>query len=155
VGIFAVQLARIHGAYVIATSSQQRVETARMLGADDVIDHAATDFTSIEPVDLVFDTAGGDRLTRSVDVLKPGGRLVSVAERPSQELCDEHGVEGAFFIVEPNRNQLIELARLADRGALQVLIDQTYPLSDARKAFDHVMSRGGGGKVVLTVTGVG
>jgi len=60
-----------------------------------------------------------------------------------------------FFVVEPSRDQLIELARPADGGAVQVLIDQTYPLSDAGKAFDHVMSRGGKGKVALTVTGAG
>jgi NADPH:quinone reductase-like Zn-dependent oxidoreductase len=150
VGGFAVQLARIHGAYVMATTSKRRVEAARMLGADEVIDHTSTDFTTIQPVDLVFDTAGGDRLTRSVEVLKEGGRLVSVAERPPQGLT-EHDVEGVFFVVEPNQEQLTELARYANQGAIQVLIDHTYPLTKASEAFEHLMNRGGRGKVVLTV----
>ena len=82
VGAHAVQLARLYGAYVIATASGPRVALTRELGADDVVDHTSTDFTSVEPVDLVFDTVGGERLERSVEVLGEGGRLVSVAENP-------------------------------------------------------------------------
>lgn len=153
VGAFAVQLARLHGAYVIATASGERVALARDLGADSVIAHTEEDFTAIEPVDLVFDTAGGERLSRSVEVLRTGGRLVSVAEEPPEDLCRDNGVEGVFFVVEPNRDQLGELTRLADLGRLQVVIDRTYQLADGRAAFERTLSGGGRGKVVLTVTG--
>ena len=149
VGAYAVQLARLHGAYVIATASGPRVALARELGADEVIDHTATDFTSIEPVDLVFDTAGRDRLMQSVDVLEEGGRLVSVAEDPPEE-ATERGIEATWFLVESNSSQLTQLGDLADRGGLRVLVERTYPLSDAREAFAFLMEQGGTGKVVLT-----
>lgn len=150
VGAYAVQLARRHGAYVIATASASRVAAARALGADEVIDHTATDFTAIEPVDLVFDTAGGERLARSVDVLGQGGRLVSVAGDPPA-VASEQGIEASWFLVESKPDQLEELSHLADTGALRVLVERTYPLSDAREAFAYLMEQGGTGKVVLTV----
>jgi len=151
VGAYAVQLAHLHGAYVIATASGERVEAARTLGADEVIDHTVADFSTIAPVNLVFDTVGGDRLAHSLSVLEPGGRLVSVAEEPPPAMCAEHGVEGNFFIVEPDRNQLEELARLADQGQLRVLVDRTYSLAEARRAFERSLDRTGLGKVVLRV----
>lgn len=149
VGAYAVQLARLHGAYLIATASGSRVALARALGADEVIDHTSTDFTTIDPVDLVFDTAGGKRLKRSVEVLDRGGRLVSVADDPPATVTDQ-GIEATWFLVESNQDQLTELARLADAGALRVSVERTYPLSDAKEAFAHLMEQGGTGKVVLT-----
>ena len=151
VGAYAVQLARLHGAYVIATASGERVGAARTLGADEVIDHMVADFSAIAPVNLVFDTVGGDRLVHSVSVLEPGARLISVAEEPPHDLCAEHGVDGHFFIVEPNRIQLEELARLADQGQLRVLVDRIYSLAEAQEAFERSLDRGGLGKVVLRV----
>ena len=66
----------------------------------------------IEPVDLVFDTAGGERLVRSPSVLREGGRLVSVAEQPPQAT----GVSTVYFVVQPNRRQLVQIAELLDGG---------------------------------------
>jgi NADPH:quinone reductase-like Zn-dependent oxidoreductase len=151
VGAYAVQLADLHGAYVIVTASGERVEAARTLGADEVIDHMVADFSAIAPVILVFDTVGGDRLARSVSVVEPGGRLVSVAEEPPRDQCADRGVEGIFFIVGPNRSQLEELARLADRSQLRVPVDRTYSLAEARDAFERSLDRSGLGKVVLRV----
>lgn len=151
VGAYAVQLAHLHGAYVIATASGERVEAARTLGADEVIDHTVADFSAIAPVNLVFDTAGGDRLVRSLSMLEPGGRLVSVAEELPHGICADHGVDCSFFIVEPNRTELDELARLADQGQLRVLVDSIYTLTDAREAFERSLDRSGLGKVVLRV----
>jgi NADPH:quinone reductase-like Zn-dependent oxidoreductase len=151
VGAYAVQLARLHGAYVVATASGERVNSARQFGADEVIDHTTADFTAIDPVDLVFDTAGGDRLLRSVEVLERGGRLVSLAEDPPSEVCEQRGIEAAWFLVEPNPDQLAELTSLADRGLLRVLVERTFPLANARDAFAYTSSEGGRGKVVLSV----
>jgi NADPH:quinone reductase-like Zn-dependent oxidoreductase len=151
VGAYAVQLARLHGAYVIATASGERVNSARQFGADEVIDHTTADFTAIDPVDLVFDTAGGDRLLRSVNVLERGGRLVSVAEDPPSEVCEQRGIAAAWFLVESNADQLAELTSLADRGLLRVVVERTFPLADARDAFAYISSEGGRGKVVLSV----
>lgn len=150
VGAFAVQLARLHGAYVIATASASREAIAHLLGADEVLVHPATDFTAIEPVDLVFDTAGGERLERSVGVLGKGGRLVSVADDPPAE-ASEAGIDATWFLVESNLYQLAELSHLADTGALRVFVERACPLSEARDAFAYLMARGGTGKVVLTV----
>jgi NADPH:quinone reductase-like Zn-dependent oxidoreductase len=141
VGQFATQLAHGRGAHVIATTSA--VEDARALGADEAIDHTRTRFEdAVEPVDLVFDTAGGDRLLRSPAVLKPGGRLVSVAEESP---------DATYFVVEPSREQLVELARLADAGELRPLVDGVFALADARAAFERSLGSGKRGKVVLRV----
>lgn len=149
VGAFAVQLARHRGAYVIATASGERASLARELGADEVIDHTVTDFTDLEPVDLVFDTAGGQRLKHSVDVLEEGGRLISIAEEPPTAEASSRGIEAAWFLVQTSQDQLGELARLADAAALQTHVDRTYPLIEAREAFVYTQDRGGPGKVVL------
>lgn len=144
VGSFAVQLARSRGAHVIGTASTGGVETARGLGADEVVDNATMRFEEeVDLVDLVFDTAGGEVLRRSPAILRGVGRLVSVAEEPSGE--------GIYFVVDPDREQLVELAGLADRGELRPLVDSVYPLSAAPEAFARSMEPGKRGKVVLRV----
>jgi NADPH:quinone reductase-like Zn-dependent oxidoreductase len=144
VGSLAVQLARALGAHVVATVSPGGVETARALGADEVVDNTTTRFEeAVDPVDLVFDTAGGDLLGRSPAIVRKGGRLVSIAEEPSGE--------GTYFVVEPNREQLVELARLVDGGALRPLVDSVFSLGEARAAFERSMATGKRGKVVLSV----
>jgi NADPH:quinone reductase-like Zn-dependent oxidoreductase len=148
VGHFAIQLARVRGAQVIAPVSSANVEPARELGADEVIDTAKARFEDVvDAVDLVLDTAGGERLERSPAVLRRGGRLVSVAEEPPPE----EGISTAYFVVEPNREQLIELAALVDRGDLRPAIDRVFALADAREAFERSLSPGGRGKIVLRV----
>lgn len=150
VGAFAIQLARIRGAYVIATTSKRRVDTARLLAADEVLDHTASDFTTIEPVDLVFDTAGGERLRRSIDVLRPGGRLISVAEDPPVEIARQAGIEAKWYLVQSRPDQLVELAHLVDQGRLRGTVDETYHLTEAGEAFAR-LEGGSTGKIVLTV----
>jgi NADPH:quinone reductase-like Zn-dependent oxidoreductase len=148
VGHFAVQLARAHGAHVTATASSANVEAARELGADEVVDHTSVRFEDVvEPVDLVFDTAGGERLVRSPAVVRPGGRIVSVAEEPAQS----PELMALYFVVEPNREQLIEIARLVDSGDLRPTIDEAFPLADARRAFERSLGANRRGKIVLRV----
>jgi NADPH:quinone reductase-like Zn-dependent oxidoreductase len=121
------------------------VETVRELGADEVVDRTAARFEDvIEPVDVVFDTVGGRLLERSPAVLKPGGRLVSIATEPPEG--------GVYFVVEPNRDQLTELARLADAGKLRPVVDAVFPLEQARAAFERSLEKTGRrGKIVLNV----
>jgi NADPH:quinone reductase-like Zn-dependent oxidoreductase len=143
VGGFAVQLARARGAHVIGTASGANLGLVRQLGAHEAID-AATRFEDAgEPVDLVFDTAGGERLRRAVAVLRAGGRLVSVAEEPPDG--------GVYFIVEPNREQLRSIARLADAGELRPPSVDIFQLTSAREAFARSLERGRPRKVVLDV----
>jgi NADPH:quinone reductase-like Zn-dependent oxidoreductase len=154
VGAYAVQLALAHGAHVVAVTSKARLESARRLGAHEVIDHADTPFEEkVGPVDLVFDTSGGDKLARSFDVLAEGGRLISIASRPPLDRAEEKGVEAQFFIVEPNVAQLQRLAELAEGGQLQPAIDRVYPLGEAVTAFRRSLSGDAVGKVVLNVAG--
>ncbi|HET9558888.1 MAG TPA: NADP-dependent oxidoreductase, partial [Actinomycetota bacterium] len=149
VGQFATQLARWRGAQVIGTTSRVNSDLVRQLGADQVIDGATPGFEdAVEPVDLVFDTVGGDRLARSPAVICQGGRLVSVAEEPP---VSGAAIQTRYFVVEPDRGQLVELGRLLDRGVLRVAIDSVYALEDARAAFERSLAAGKRGKVVLRV----
>ena len=109
VGQFATQLARWRGAYVIGTASGgAAVEDVLALGGNEIIDRAAVPFEkAVSPVDLVFDTVGGETLARSAAVLRERGRLVSVTEEPRAAPSE---VEATFFVVEPSREQLIQLA---------------------------------------------
>ena len=144
VGGLAVQLARTRDAYVIGSARAADLGLVRELGAQEAVDAATSIEDAMEPVDLVFDTVGGERLRRSRAVLRPGGRLVSVAEEPPDG--------GEYFIVEPNHVQLTTIARLADAGELRPPSVEIFPLASAREAFARSLERGRRGKVVLAVS---
>ena len=147
VGGFAVQLARWRGAIVIGTASSHNAAFVRGLGASEVIDYRAVRFEEVaREIDVVFDTVGGDTLGRSWSVLKPGGRLITIAA--SVEETSDPREREAFFIVRPDREQLTEIARLIDAGQLRPVVDRVFPLSLARQAFEHKAARG---KAVLKV----
>jgi NADPH:quinone reductase-like Zn-dependent oxidoreductase len=148
VGAFAVQLARWRGAHVIGTASANNVALVRALGADEVIDYRTRRFEDVvHGLDVVFDTVGGETLERSWGILKPGGRLVTIAT--SGEGSQDPRVREAFFIVEANGAQLGEIARLIDGGHLRPVVDAIFPLPQARQAYEHRPTHG---KVVLRVT---
>ena len=100
----------------------------------------------VRQVDVVFDTVGGETLERSLSVLKPGGSLVTVAA--SGEQTTDERIRAAYFIVEPSRTQLAEIARLIDGGVLRPVVGAVFPLAEAREAYQHKPVRG---KVVLHV----
>jgi NADPH:quinone reductase-like Zn-dependent oxidoreductase len=153
VGGFAVQLARWRGAHVAATASTGNVAAARRLGVDQVVDHLAGRFEdTVGQVDLVVDTVGGERLRRSPAVLRRGGRLVSVAETPSAEdAAAARGITAVYFVVTPNREQLVELAGLIDGGELRPTVDRVFSLANARAAFQLSLGDHRPGKIVLRV----
>lgn len=154
VGHIAVQLAQQCGAYVIGTVSSANIESAQQLGIAEIIDYTTTRFEEVvSPVDLVFDTVGGDRLDRSPSVVRPGGRLVSVASEPSQERAAAHSIEALYFVVEPNGQQLNELTKRIDAGQLRPVIAAVFPLVDARQAFEYSLTAHKSGKIVLRVAG--
>ena len=100
VGLYAVQLAHIHGARIITTVSAQDIDFVKRLGADEVIDYKASRFEKeVRDVDVVFDAVGGDTLERSWGLLRPGGRMITIAA-DSEGTADQR-VKDAFFIVEP------------------------------------------------------
>jgi NADPH:quinone reductase-like Zn-dependent oxidoreductase len=147
VGIFAVQLARRLGAHVIATASSANLDFVRSLGADEALDYRTARFeTELRDVDVVFDTVGGETLARSWSVLRPGGRLVTIAA--SEEGTRDPRAQAAFFIVEPRGDQLEEIARRIDAGELRTFVDAVLPLAEAQSAYARKPARG---KVVLRV----
>jgi NADPH:quinone reductase-like Zn-dependent oxidoreductase len=152
VGLFAVQLAHLRGACVIATASARNAEFVKQLGADEVIDYETSRFEDqVGNVDIVFDAVGGDTLNRSWTVLKPSGRIVTIAA-DSEAIADQR-VKDAFFIVEPNQEQLLEVAKLLDAGSLKAFVSAVVPLKEASIAYSrHVPDKRGYGKVVVAVS---
>lgn len=150
VGIFAIQLARSRGAYVITTVSARNSEFVMGLGANETIDYKAARFEDeARDIDVVFDAVGGDTLRRSWGVLKPNGRLVTIAadsEGPSDERTKQ-----AFFIVEPNRRQLLEIGNLLEAGDLRPVVDTILPFSQASEAYMANVRKQGRGKLVVAV----
>ena len=147
VGLFAVQIAHGIGAHVIGTASGHNLEFVRSLGADEVIDYRARSFEdAVTGVDVVFDTVGGDTLARSWGVLRLGGRMVTIAA--DAEHTREQRVKDAFFVVEPNHEQLTRISRMIDAGKLRVFVGAAFPLQEASQAYAHKPVRG---KVVLVV----
>jgi NADPH:quinone reductase-like Zn-dependent oxidoreductase len=152
VGVFLVQLARDARAHVITTVRAPDIDFVRDLGAEEVLDRNLVRFEeATAPVDLVIDTAGGNTLVRSFQVVVPGGAIVSLVEPPPAELARKHNVRTAFFIVEPNREQLIELARRIDAGRVSIVVDRVFPLGETRRAFEYALGAHHRGKIVLQV----
>jgi NADPH:quinone reductase-like Zn-dependent oxidoreductase len=151
VGVFATQLARRKGARVIVTSSARDADFVRGLGADEVLDYATTRFEEVvHDVDIVFDTVGGDTLARSWRVVKPGGSLVSVVSPLSgQPVRDD--IRYVYFIVKPSGAQLREIGALIDAGQIHPVVDQVFPLAQARQAHEAAASGHPRGKIVITV----
>lgn len=147
-GLFAVQIARWRGAHVSGTASTHNLEFVQWLGAEQAIDYRARRFEDVAgSVDVVFDTVGGDTLARSWGVLRPGGRMVTIAA--SAERASEPRVRDAFFIVEPSREQLGRIARMIEANLLRPVADSVFPLASARLAYERHPVRG---KVVLDMT---
>lgn len=153
VGSFAVQLAKRAGAYVIATTSGPHVELVSSLGADEVIDYRSTDFTTVvKNLDVVLDTLGGESQARSFGVLRPGGMMVTLQPPGIDDaVARSHGVRAGLVAVTAHGGRTAELAALLQAGALKVVIDQTFPLAEARAAHERSESGRARGKIVLQV----
>jgi NADPH:quinone reductase-like Zn-dependent oxidoreductase len=151
VGVFAVQLARRHGAKVIATASAGNLAFVESLGASQVLDYHAAPFErTVRDVDVVFDTVGGETLERSWQVLKPGGRMVTISAGAETA---QGRVKEAFFIVEPNQQQLSQIAGLLEVGSLRPVVDTVIPLSRAAEAYTGGIARRGRGKLIVEIYG--
>ncbi|MFI7444330.1 NADP-dependent oxidoreductase [Nonomuraea indica] len=153
VGHLAVQIAKARGACVIALASAGKHAFVRSLGADEVIDYQAVDFTgAVRDLDVVFDSnAEGER---SLAVLRPGGVLVSIMEHGDAELAARVEAAGRRFAgvsVEPDHAALAAIAELVDAGAIRPHVEQVFPLEEAAKAHEVLGTGQVRGKLVLTV----
>ena len=154
VGSFAVQLARWRGARVTATSSARDIDLVRELGADDVIDYRTQRFEDVvADQDLVFDTVGGETWERSWSVLRPGGRLVSIAVPRPPDREAGHGRQTIWFVVAAEAEQLREIGRLIDAGLVRPIVSDVLPLERGLEAYGSSRRSVGPGKVVLLVAG--
>jgi NADPH:quinone reductase-like Zn-dependent oxidoreductase len=154
VGAYAVQFASRAGIRVIATAATDDVAFVRELGADTVVDFQTERFEDAAwEVDAVLDLVGGETQTRSLHVLRRGGRLISAVSQPDQDLSRKRGVISTFFLVKVTSRYLSEIAKLIDSGKLRTRVGAAIPVADAREA--HLMLEGirrpPEGKIVLTV----
>jgi NADPH:quinone reductase-like Zn-dependent oxidoreductase len=152
VGSFAVQFARRKGAHVIGTASTANLDFVRSLGAETVIDYTTTPFGQVvHDVDLVLDTIGGETLQRSMQVIKRGGRLVSLLEMPSTELAQEHGIRAQKNAFAPTSEHLRIIAQLIGEGAVRPTIERIFPLHEVAQAHELSQSGHGRGRIVLHI----
>jgi NADPH:quinone reductase-like Zn-dependent oxidoreductase len=156
VGAHAVQIALRAGIRSIATASTDDLAYVRELGADTVVDFRTERFEDVaRDVDAVLDLVGGETQSRSFQVLRPGGKLVSAVSEPDQELAKRRGVDATFFLVKITTEHLRELADMIDRGDLRTRVGIVLPLADAREAHFILEGRRPSpkGKIVLAVGG--
>ncbi len=153
VGHLAVQIAKAHGAHVIALASAAKHEFVRGLGADEVVDYRSTDFTTVlGDLDVVFDSVR--QSDRSLTVLRPGGTLVTIKEQTDEELAARVTAAGRRFVgtsVVPDGPALAAVAALVDQGRIRVHVSEAFTFAEAAKAHELVESGHTTGKIVLTV----
>jgi NADPH:quinone reductase-like Zn-dependent oxidoreductase len=153
VGHLAVQFAKAKGARVFTTVSTDKLEFARSLGADVVIDYKTQRFEDLaRELDMVFDLIDGETRERSWRLLKKGGVLVSTLTGPSQQTAERYGVRALRYTVEADGKELDQILGLVASGKVKPYVQKTYPLQDAAQALNAVERGDSVGKIVLTVS---
>src|SRR5712691_3139188 len=118
------------------------------MGADSFVDLDQDRWEdAVGQVDVVYDTVGGDVSARSLALVRAGGTLVTVVAPPPA--ARDQNIRIVNFIREPNRAELVQLARLIDAGQLRPQVGAVYPLADARHAFTAKSGHRVSGKVIL------
>lgn len=176
VGSIAIQLAKHLGADVATTTSAKNADWVKDLGADIVLDYKKSNFPEVlSDYDVVFDTQGGDTLEQSLQVLKPGGIVVSIAGPPDKNMAQainanwlmskiipllslpirakakKWGVHYHFLFMQPNGEQLSHIAELVEAEKISPGLDQVYDFADFAQAIQHVAGGHSKGKVVVNL----
>jgi NADPH:quinone reductase-like Zn-dependent oxidoreductase len=146
VGTIAVQLAREIGARIVASGRAVDRERALELGVDEFVDLQSDELDGIGEVDVVLDPIGGDVFERSLGVLRAGGRIVTLNSPPPRQPSDGRAI---FFVVEPDRRTLAEIAKRLQDGRLVPRLGPIIPLDDAVAAFSPTTRVTG--KTIITV----
>jgi alcohol dehydrogenase len=176
VGSVAIQLAKHLGATVATTTGTSNVPWVKELGADHVIDYRQEDFESVlQNYDLVLNSQDGETLQKSLRVLKPGGKLISISGPPDPEFArnikapwlvrqvvsalswgirrnsKKREIDYSFLFMKPNGRQLGEIALLVEIGALRPVVDKIFPFAATNEALAHVEQGRAKGKVVIKI----
>jgi NADPH:quinone reductase-like Zn-dependent oxidoreductase len=174
VGTAAIQLAKHLGATVATTASAANVDLVKRLGADIVIDYRSQAFeTLLSGYDVVLNSLDSTTLRKSVDVLKPGGKLISISGPPDPDFAQAQGlnwllrqvmrllslgirrraaargVQYSFLFMRANGNQLGQITTLIDKGAIRPVVERIFPFDDTNEALALVETGRGKGKVVV------
>jgi len=151
VGLFAVQFARWRGAHVIATASARNADFVRSLGVEQVIDYQATKFEDVvKDIDAVIDTVGGELITRSLQVIKPRGKFVTVAGMVDPEVAESRDIQ-ATSSRRGDAIKLLQISELLESQKICTVVGQTFPLAKAREAQELSQTGHGRGRIVLTI----
>lgn len=176
VGTFAIQLAKHLGAMVATTASTANVELLKSLGADTVIDYRKDDFaTVLRDYDVVLNSLDGKTLEKSLRVLKPGGKLISLSGPPDPDFAEDlgsnwilrqavrllsyqirkkakrHRVSYSFLFMRASGDQLREISSLIDSGTIRPVVDRVFPFESTKEALAYVEKGRTKGKVVVKV----
>lgn len=155
VGIYAIQLAKQAGAYVITTASERNHELLKSLGADEVIDYRNTKFEEVlSDIDVVFDTMGGDVQRNSFKVIKKHtGRIISIVSNFDEELVKQYDVIAKNIWLDPNGEQLQEMADLLEQKKIKSVVGATFPFSQQGIYDAHALSEShhAVGKIVVVM----
>ena len=174
VGTLAIQLAKHLGATVATTTSTGNVALVKSLGADVVIDYKTQDFEDVlRDCDVVLNSQDGKTLEKSLRVLKPGGKLISISGPPDPEFGQDIGAPGfvrlvmrllssgirrkakargvgySFLFMKANGSQLREITRLFDAGVVRPVVDRVFPFESTNEAMAYVETGRAKGKVVV------
>jgi NADPH:quinone reductase-like Zn-dependent oxidoreductase len=177
VGTFAIQLAKHLGATVATTTSAANIELVKSLGADVVIDYRTQDFEQVlSGYDLVLNSQDAKTLAKSVNVLKPGGKLISISGPPDVPFArslkmnlffrfimrmlsrsilkkaKSRGVDYSFLFMRADGRQLTEIAKLIDAGVIRPVVDKVFPFAQTAEALTYVETGRAKGKVVVAVS---
>lgn len=156
VGGYAIQMAKLTGAYVITTATQDKEQYVKELGADEVIHYDQIDFVEavrkVHPqgIDAVFDTVGGDTQVKSADVLKKGGRLVTLLAVKEDSFTNKD-IQVMYVFVRPDSKHLQQIKEWVEKDQLKVRLTQTFPLEQAVKAHNMIENGRMLGKIALVI----
>ena len=168
VGSFAIQYAKAKGAYVYTTTSTSNVEWVKGLGADRVIDYKTEDYKTIATdVDIVLDTLGKEYSLEAFQVIRQGGKVVSVVGPLDEESAKMFGMNDyklpeelaelitikeasyKFIFMHPNGPHLEEIKSLIEDEKIKPIIDKVYPFSESVEAFSHLATGRAKGKIII------
>lgn len=152
VGSFAVQFAKWKGAYVIGTGSPENLSFIKQLGADQAIDYKNERFEEkVQDIDLVFDLVGKDTQQRSLEVIKPGGRLITTLKVDFAQQAKEKHIHIEGFTAQSYPEDLEKIAELVDGGFVSPVVSSVLSLEEARKAEQLNHQGNTRGKIVIKV----